>query len=56
MGVVRLLVNACTAGHHVSRTYTLFLFISMNWGGGGVAVSGHILDTKGSLVAHIINL
>jgi hypothetical protein len=53
MGIVRLLVNAFSAGHHVRRTYNVLPFISIN---GLVAVSGHILDTKGSLTAHNIYL
>jgi len=53
MGIVRLSVDVCTTGHQVSRAYNLFLIISIN---GGVAVSGHILDIKGSLGAHIIYL
>jgi hypothetical protein len=53
MGIVRLLVKAFTPGHHVHRTYILFLFISIIE---VVAVSGHILDTKGSLATHTIYL
>lgn len=50
MGIVRVLVKVFTPGHHVRPTYTLLLFISIN---GVVAVSGHILYTKGSLATHL---